>query len=354
MFEVGWGAPDSWDEVILQGPHMHVGNPVYKYPNPTMKHNQDWHFVDLETLPPQAIPVTAYKRLASEDVYDAAYTDWGIPGRPDPARNHFRVAWRRMAATTGERTLIPAIIPPGAAHVHPVTSAGASSQSHLVSAAGQSSSLLLDLQIRSAGKADIHGRNFARLPLVLDHPLSPALHLRTLRLNCLTDAYADLWDEVWENSFASDQWAGGRARANRLPLGEVESTWSAATPLRLAEDRRQALVEIDAIVAVMLGVTADELATVYRTAFPVLYGYDKNRDYYDLNGRLVPGDVVKAWQKSGDATPVEELTATNASGNTYVYEPPFTTLDREADLREAHAYFTSLLSSLSSLEEADE
>ena len=57
--------------------------------------------------------------------------------------------------------------------------------------------------------------------------------------------------------------------------------WTANTPLRIAEDRRQALVEIDALVALMLGVTADQLCTIYRTQFAVLYGYD----HWDLRVR---------------------------------------------------------------------
>ena len=64
----------------------------------------------------------------------------------------------------------------------------------------------------------------------------------------------------------------------------------------------------------MLGITADQLAAVYRTAFPVLYGYDTKRDYYDENGRLVPGDIVKKWLKDGDELNVEDRTATNESG----------------------------------------
>jgi hypothetical protein len=37
-----------------------------------------------------------------------------------------------------------------------------------------------------------------------------------------------------------------------------------------------------------------------------------------------------------------DRTATNPSGNTYTYDLPFVTLDREADMRHAHAHFTRL------------
>ena len=55
--------------------------------------------------------------------------------------------------------------------------------------------------------------------------------------------------------------------------------WQWSTPLRRAADRRQALVEVDAIVAIMLGITAEELLTIYRTQFPVLYGYDRKAGF---------------------------------------------------------------------------
>ena len=122
-------------------------------------------------------------------------------------------------------------------------------------------------------------------------------------------------------------WA--RSRQSGLP----------ATPLRIAEDRRQALVEIDALVALMLGVTADQLCTIYRTQFAVLYGYDHKDYVYDANGRLVPNEVLSVWRKKGDQISGAERTATNQAGNTYIYELPFRLLDREADMRAAYAEF---------------
>ena len=92
---------------FLQGPHLHVANPAFKSPNSTMKHNQDWSPIDLETLAPDALPVTAYKPAGSREEYDSRYGDW----KTGPVRDHYRVAWRAMAANSGERTLIPAIIP---------------------------------------------------------------------------------------------------------------------------------------------------------------------------------------------------------------------------------------------------
>ena len=324
-----WGTPDSWNDVILQGPHLHVATPFYKSPNPTMKHNQDWSVVDLETLPPDAIPVTSYKPAGDRARYDADYTHWD----GDPARDHYRLAWRCMAANTGERTLIPAIILPGASHVDGIFRASCITTKSLAIAAGTLVSLLADFSVRVTPKSTIRANTAQRLPAVpLDHPLINQLILRTLRLNCLTDAYADLWAECFDPSFTSDSWTiPDRATT---PLGDVGPTWTSQTPLRRAVDRRQALVEIDALVALMLGITADQLCTVYRTQFAVLYGYDHDQYFYDAHGRLVPNHVLKVWRKKGEATTEAERTAT-----TYRYDLPFHTYDRELDMHIAYVEF---------------
>jgi hypothetical protein len=104
------------------------------------------------------------------------------------------------------------------------------------------------------------------------------------------------------------------------------------------------MVECDAIVALGLGLTADELCTIYRTQFAVLYGYDRNKRFYDANGREVPNSVLTVWRRKGDSITEEEQQAVHpGSGITYTYELPFITLDREADMRQAYAHFEQVL-----------
>ena len=167
-----------------------------------------------------------------------------------------------------------------------------------------------------------------------------------LRLNCVTNAYAELWRDVHSDAFAVDQWAKWSSRANRPSLEAVTAEWDANTPLRIAEDRRQALVEIDALVALMLGVTADQLCTIYRTQFAVLYGYDHNRYVYDANGRLVPNEVLSVWRKKGGRITEAERTATDQAGNTYIYELPLRSWTVRADMRVAYAEFERRLAEM--------
>ena len=341
-FEKVWG-PTSWTDAILQGPHLHVSTPLYKQPNKSMKHNLDWTSTDLETLPASAQPITQYKPAGNRATYDRLYTHWD----DSPARDHYRIAWRNMAPITGERTLAAALIPPGAAHVHTVASATQLDSIHsLIIAQAVASSLLADFMTRSSGRGHIHAHDFNRLfTLSPEHELTSSIVLRTLRLNCLTDAYADLWAECWDESFVTD--SPILERYDERPIGP---DWTADTPLRRAEDRRNAQAEIDVMVAMMLGVQIEDLCTIYRTQFAVLYGYDHGRGQgayvYDANGRQLPSPVRQAWEKrqrptSNEDMPLSERTHTHpGSGVSYVYDLPFRIRDRESDFRSIHTALT--------------
>ncbi len=191
------GVPKSWKDVILQAPPTSMwGNPFFAAErNESMSSNLDYSALDLEVLTAKALPATEYKpiygtwrrdngKVATDTLgYDAAYGFWkvgsgriGDPAREESVRAHYRVMWRRMAATTGERTLISAIYPPGTAHVHPVHSMGLPDRpaSELVAAAASMSSLLSDFIIRSTVSGDIFMSAVGRLSQIPpDHPPLP-------------------------------------------------------------------------------------------------------------------------------------------------------------------------------------
>jgi hypothetical protein len=154
-------------------------------------------------------------------------------------------------------------------------------------------------------------------------------------------AYSDVWSENYAKSFSADTWT--RDLVGLGQLEHIEPQWTAATPLRGAVERRQALLEVDVLVAMTLGITADELCTIYRTQFPVLYGYDTSRDLYDASGRVVPNLVVVAWRRAGgnDGHVESDILrlAHPGSGIEYEYRLPFAHLDREVDFRLAFAEF---------------
>ncbi|GAA1053658.1 class I SAM-dependent DNA methyltransferase [Dietzia natronolimnaea] len=320
-FDTKWAVPNSWNDVILQGPHFGVANPFAKQPNPTLKNNLDWSEIDLEAMPSTFISATAYQPVSDAMKFTRGFPSFVVNGRRASNQNDYRFIWRKMAASTGFRTLYVSIIPPGATFVHSAISASkvADPESNMVISrqAAMLSSFLIDFVVRSTGLANINQGFIEVLPRNPNRDIGERLVQKYLQLVCLTSTYAPLWEEI------------------------TETDWNPETPLRKAEERRKAQVEIDAIVALSLGVTADELCMIYRTQFPVMRKYD-SQDLFDANGRKVADDVAKLERKlkPGQELSEEERTWTHPqSGATYVFEYPFRILDREADMREAYALF---------------
>ncbi|MGI8309332.1 hypothetical protein [Saccharopolyspora hattusasensis] len=314
---------DRPEDVILQGPHFSVATPLAKQPRPSMRSTGDYEDWDLEALGEWALPRTSYQRAKPLDEYLAGYPHWD--GKP--SNGFWRLIWRAMADSSTVRTLYASLIPNGPAHVLSAFSLSADSLD-LAVAAGLWASLPFDFLAKVSGKTNLKVDFISRLPHVRSHALEPELILRALRLNCLTRYYEPFWQELFDERWREDCWTHGRD--DRPALGDVRREWEMGTPLRMDFHRRQALVEIDALAAIMLDITAEELCTIYRTQFGVLRKYEREMRF-DANGRQVPKDVLKEYAKHGDKADLGR------------YVLPFTGVDREADMTRAHEIFTERL-----------
>lgn len=335
FFESGSLVSTVWEDVILQGPHITVATPLYQQPNQNPKSRQDTEALALDTVPEDFIPRTSYQVARPYDEYIAAYPKW----QDKSSSSYFRLAWREMCDSATVRTLHSAILPPGPTHVLGIYSFrlrnSAIEQAIL---AGVSHSIVADFFVKVIGIGHVRPSFWKQLPLPRNHPLHSELIFRTLRLNCLVRPYAPLWEELYSPAWQHDSWVPGVGTdySGREPLGAIGPKWEWSTPLRRDADRRQALIEIDAIVAVMLGITAEELLTIYRTQFPVLQKYERDA-LYDVTGRQLPTKLASEYRKKGALKPAD-LTVDGVT-----YQEPFTGVNRERDMELAHTHFSALL-----------
>jgi hypothetical protein len=324
---VEYARSHSWTETLLDGSHIGVSCPTFKWPIKGASNPQHWKLEDLESLPVPYGHVSAVKLHARSS--------------SEPS-DRYRVAWRRMAAPTGERTLFATILPPGSKHSDGITSAEFKQiRDHdILVAVGTLSSLLIDFRERVSGKANLQPSSVLGTRALFDSKVASNIALRAARLNCLTADFSDLWAAAWSDRWAAVEWKSedrpGRAASE---LGATSAMWKREYGLTRADDRRQALLENDVLVAIGLGVSIDALCLAYRDNFGVLKRYDLAH-HYDANGRLVPKEVLKLYKIKGDhLTPEERTSAYLGSGVDYTYEFPFEILDREQDMRDAYASF---------------
>lgn len=344
-------------EMIYSGPHFFVANPLYKTPKEICTEKADYDTIDLNNIDEDFIARTNYthtkKVVNDNDAYlPGLKTIKTIEGTMvhDNWFDYYKVGFRKMLSQAGERTLTGAILPPKTAHVNGVISAFFKDEKLVIELMALTSSLVLDFFIKTIGRSNLYDITIRSFPIGIDKKYHTGLFVRTLLLNCVTPAYVPLWERNWQETFKQDDWSKNDSRLK--PFNTLTKTWKWETPLRNWYERRQALVEIDVITAMALGITLEELILIYNVQFPVL---QQNEDdtWYDTRGNIV-FTCSKGLNGVGVDRPVWNTINHLEAGETYehtiekselyhgekiTYHAPFDKCNRVEDYKTAWAHF---------------
>ncbi len=314
-------------EMIFSGPHIYVGNPLYQTPREISKKGGDYDSLNLKTISDSYLPRTNFiPNLSTLDFKNKfnGFTE------DDKWMDYYHVAFRKMLDPGQERTLNGAIMPPNTAHINGIISVTFPSMQQTVEFAGLTSSIVLDFYIKTIGAANLMENRIASFPLGVAEKFCRPLYVRTLMLNCLTTWYAPLWQEIWRDDFRDEKWSIEDSRLR--PFSSLTPEWQRNDALRNYFERRQALVEIDVLTAMALGLSLEDLEMIYNIQFPVLQQNEADT-WYDARGNIAftasrgltgVGMSRKEWDAITDKT-------------------PYTLCDRIADYHRAWQHFSYLL-----------
>ncbi|MDR0696169.1 MAG: hypothetical protein LBF68_01305 [Christensenellaceae bacterium] len=333
--------PLSINETVLTKYNIDIANSIAKCVDKDFKSNRDYSCVNLGNIPDDFLPRVhyRYKKIDEEKPDNSkkasdnsgGVRDYCITGRADQS---------------SDRALVCCLIPAGMKQTDSLFTIHFKRAKDLLLSLGCFMTIPYDFLIKFINAGTEIYNDINRLPLI-DSKYSDAIIGRALLLNCVTKHYSNFWKVNYNHKYFTIKWAKEDSRLNNDRFN-VTNEWNRNTPLRSDFERRQALIELDVLASMALGITLEQLKVIYRIYFETFKKNDEGT-WYDQKGKMIytsnsalvtaiSADVRDSWAdvirlKRGSINfSIEDSTLTSKNEVVNIdYYPPFSCCDREKD-----------------------
>lgn len=334
--KTGYNISDG--NLVLSGPHFYVSTPFYKNPREKCIKPLDYDNIDITQISEDFYPRTNYVETIKNE------SKWS---------KSTKILFSRMLSLSGERTLQSALFLNNTTHLNSINSLIIDDDSKTIEFLAFTSSLPIDFYIKTIGNSNLKDDVIQGIPLGGEEKYCDHIKIRSLMLNCITNQYSTFWKNNFKEEYKTFSWSKNDLRLK--PFNRLNELWSVHIPLKNYYERRQALIELDVIVSMILGLTCEELIILFDIQFPVL---QQNEDdtWYDQRGNIVftcskgltgVGVDRPVWETIRDIKDGEFYEHTIEKSELYygekvIYYAPFERCDRVEDYKVAWAHFEKI------------
>ncbi|MCP9820005.1 hypothetical protein KBZ18_10935 [Synechococcus sp. Cruz-9H2] len=264
--------PASFEELIISPRHATLGAPFFKAPKRICNTHRAFEVVNHGYVLNGGIPRSTFlitkEGRACRASWDSSIED------PRLGRCEFKLVFNEMVDPAGQRSLSACIMPSCIGHTNLLSSLTFVNIEDLLSITTGFLNILSDMNLRMSGSGHITDKEFGLFPYIPSGSIRfGAACARLLHLHSYLPGLNEL--------------------AQRKQLSSPGTGWSSSN-IRLKDlhdqpnpfSRRQALLELDVLVSMEIGLGVDDLCSAVRTCFPVLEQIEKSQ-YYDKIGNIV-------------------------------------------------------------------